>query len=103
MKIKISTDESSSNQRDALIELEEMTYTEWLSAQGLVSLDEEEKTVQLNIKVEDITDLEKGSDEDHVNDEGQEDNSETENKTFAKPQYEEKEDNKNYKQIEVGT
>ena len=54
-KIKISTDESSSNQGDALIELEEKTYTEWLAAQGLVSLGEEEKTVQLNIKVEDIT------------------------------------------------
>ena len=63
-----------------------MTYTEWLVEQGLVSLGEEEKTVKLNIKVEDITDSEKGSDESHVSDEGQEDNLETDNTTFAVPQ-----------------
>ena len=84
---------------DALIELEETTYTEWLVEQDLVSLGEEEKTVQLNIKVEDITNSEKGSDESHVSDEGQKDNLETENTTFAEPQDEEKEDNKNNKQI----
>ena len=77
-----------------------MTCTEWLVEQVLVSLGEQEKTVQLNIRVEDVTDLEKGSDEGHVRDEGQEDNLETENTTFAEPQDEEKEDNKNNKQIE---
>ena len=91
-KTKTSTEESSSNQGDALVELEETTYTEWLAEQGLVNLGEEEETVQLNIQVEDISDLEKGTDTGDLS--GQEEvkgNLETEEKTVVEPQAEEKE------------
>ena len=69
-----------------------MTYTEWLTEQGLVNLGEEEETVQLNIQVEDISDSEKGSDTGDLS--GQEEvkgNLETEEKTVVEPQAEEKE------------